>query len=163
MSKVFVILAAVQLVLLGFIATKLISLEQAVENAALIGPQIAQRVTATAGHEAQDAAVPGPHDWESSLRRVIREEIGSFEQLRGIETGSVVRGSGSGANSPPHDPARVAAVNRQLDYFISIGQISPAEMSALQREIAGLDEDARRQILGKLTGAMNRGALKGQL
>ena len=163
MSKVFVILAAVKLVLLGFIATKLASLEQAVENATLNGPQLARRVTATGGHEARDAAASEPHDWEASVRRVIREEIGSFEQLHAIGTGSVVRGSGPSSSSPPHDPARVAAVNRQLDYFISIGQISPAEMSALQREIAGLDEDARRQILGKLTGAMNRGALKGQL
>jgi len=157
------IIAAVQIVLLGLIATRLTSLEQAVANAALDGPQVAQRVPATAGHETQDAAVPGSHDWESSLRRVIREEITSFEQLREIGTGSVARGLGSSSSSPPHDPARVAAVNHQLDYFISIGQISPAEMSALQREIAKLDEDARRQIFSKLTGAMNRGALKGQL
>lgn len=163
MGRTVAYLAAAQLVLLGFVATKLTSIEQALENTELDSPLVVEQATARAGHEAQAAATPERHDWESSLRRIIREEIGSVDKVHRIESNPVGQVASVGSSSRPHDPARLVAVNRQLDYFISIGQISPAEMSALQQEIAGLDEGGRRQILGKLTGAMNRGVLKGQL
>ena len=162
-GKAFAIVAAAQLVLLGIIAAKLIHLEQAVENAALNGLQIVGKATATAAHARQDATTPIPHDWELTLRRVIREEIESVDPVHLIESISAGQAVGSGSSSPPHDPTRVATVNSQLDYFISVGRISPAEMAALQREIAALDEGARRQMLSKLVGALNTGGLKGQL
>lgn len=163
LGRLVAILAVAQLVLLGFMASSLIRLEQTVEDAALNGAQVAQQARATAGREVEDAKTPIPEEWESSLRRIIREEIGSGERGHSIEPIPAGPSVGLASSSPPHDPARVAAVNGQLDYFISMGRISPAEMAALQWEIAGLDEAARRQIMGKLTGAMNRGALKGQL
>jgi hypothetical protein len=163
LGKTFAVLGAVQLVLLGFIAIRLTGLEQAVENTALNGPQVAGPATATAAREPQDATTPEPHDWESTLRRVIREEIESVDQIDRIELTSAGQVAGTGPSSPPHDPTRVAAVNSRLDYFISMGRISPAEMAKLQQDIARLDDGARKQMLGKLVRALNTGSLKGQL
>ena len=65
--------------------------------------------------------------------------------------------------STPPDPARLAAVNDQIDYCVGLSQIPPSGISRLHSDIARLDESGRRQMLGKLARALNTRDVWGQL
>ena len=58
---------------------------------------------------------------------------------------------------------RRSVVSQQLDYYVSLGRISEAEMAQLQSDIARLDPDARTDMLRRLTQALNSGMLEGRL
>lgn len=65
--------------------------------------------------------------------------------------------------STPPDPARLAAVNDQIDYCVGLSQIPPSGISRLHSDVARLDESGRRQMLGKLARALNTRDVWGQL
>lgn len=98
---------------------------------------------------------------EALLRRIIREELAA----QGVNDPETER-SGNNAVAPT-DPAdtrdRRDSVARQIDYYASLGEISDKEMLTLQAEIAKLDPSGRREMLGKLTRALNSGAIRGHL
>ena len=98
---------------------------------------------------------------EELLRRIIREELSAQPLGESDPDHSGV------AVVPTVDPAEMQrrrdAIDQQIDYYSSIGQISETEMQALQAEIATLDTSGRREMLGKLTRAMNSGSIRGHL
>ena len=55
----------------------------------------------------------------------------------------------------------VDGVQQEIDYYISVGAISPREMESLQANIARLNPADRRLMLSKLTQAMNDGLIDG--
>jgi hypothetical protein len=64
---------------------------------------------------------------------------------------------------PVEMEARHEQVSQQLEYYVSIGSISNAEMQRLQMDIAKLDAKGRTEMLRELTRALNSGRLEGQL
>lgn len=110
-------------------------------------PALAQRPNESA------AAFPT----ESQLRQIIQEELRA--QLENLSLG--------GRTEPPRvteTPVAAAdlenqraVVTQQLDYYMSIGNISDREMHDLQLNIAKLDEAGRQEMLTRLVRAMNTG------
>lgn len=100
---------------------------------------------------------------ENRLRKIVREELAA--QLGGLSEASAQKESA--AVLEPEDEAKYQyqrqQVAQQLDYHTSVGRISDTDMQKLQMDIAKLDEAGRREMLGKLTQAMNSGGLKGRL
>ena len=100
---------------------------------------------------------------ENRLRKIVREELAA--QLGALSEASAQKDSA--AVLEPEDEAKYQyqreLVAQQLVYFSSVGSISDMDMQKLQMEIAKLDEAGRREMLGKLTRAMNSGELEGRL
>ena len=97
---------------------------------------------------------------EERLRQIIREELGASS------------GNGSAQYAAPAtmyasvDPdefeRRREEVDQQLEYYASVGSISDTDMQKLQMNIARLDDAGRKEMLSKLTHAMNSGRLDGR-
>lgn len=115
-----------------------------------------------AGH----AASPGTLD-EAQLRRIIRDELGEvLNARRTTATGHEDNGLENGGNrqrNTAEDEYRATFVEQQLEYYKSVGEITPLQMQDLQAEIARLDHADRRQALSNLMRAMNAGEIRGHL
>jgi hypothetical protein len=100
---------------------------------------------------------------ENRLREIIREELAL--QLSGLSVtaddseASMVASTYTGAEYQ----YRRESVAQSIDYYVSAGRITEGEMADLQQQIAGLNPDDRREMLGQLVRAMNNGALDGRL
>lgn len=98
---------------------------------------------------------------EKNLRRIIRSEFMALTDAM--------------AQTPPEspepltniDPAenalRLDIVKQELAYYIERGEISDLEMQNFQSEIARLDKESQKKMLGQLIRALNSGDLKGRL
>lgn len=98
-----------------------------------------------------DASSPTSED----IRQIVREEV----------TGLPVQGFAAPPASPEPRVAsetEINAVRQQIDTFIARGAIEPAEMTKIQMQIARLPQDARREMLSRLTIAMNDGDIDGR-
>jgi hypothetical protein len=107
---------------------------------------------------AMPGAAPGPGMDELQLRQIIREELAAAG-TPGVSTPR--------AGTPPVSPEEMAQrredVEQKLAQYRSAGRISDAEMSDLQGRIAKLDPASRREMLGRLTRAINAREIEGQL
>ena len=99
---------------------------------------------------------------EDQLRRVIREELGAYASHTPNANGQVSELASYDPASAPEKQYQLEQVSQRIEYFASVGNISGMEMGNLQMEIARLDEAGRREMLGKLTKAMNSGAIDGR-
>ena len=100
---------------------------------------------------------------EFQLRQIIREELGEHrdgQRQTGSREGTAVADS---SMDVAETRRRYEQVEQQLNYFSSVGSISEVEMQKLQGEIATLDKESRREMLGRLTRALNSGELEGRL
>ena len=97
---------------------------------------------------------------EAALRQIIREELAARN------------GYGSASPEPAATPPPVNDIDvqyqrdyiaQQIEYFASVGRISPADMDVLLAEIAKLDPAGRQEMLSELTRALNSGRLEGRL
>lgn len=96
---------------------------------------------------------------EMRLRRIIREELAALD----LGNASSAAREPLPSRSPEVAHYQRELVSSQIDYYSSVGQITEKQMQELQREIAVLDEAGRREMLSKLTRAMNAGRIKGHL
>ena len=108
------------------------------------------------------------------MRWAIREELAAIEGLSTAqENRSSSRGElGGRANAGPEARPGGASsvdhiylkdsVSKDVDNYIGFGKIAPAEMATLQMKIARLPPQDRREILSRLTKAMNAGDLEGE-
>ena len=100
---------------------------------------------------------------ENRLRKIVREELAA--QLGALSEVSTQEDSATVLE--PEDEVKYQyqreLVAQQLNYHTSVGRISDMDMQMLQMEIAKLDEAGRREMLGRLTRAMNSGELDGRL
>ena len=117
---------------------------------------------ANAGTPAQPdqiLAVPA----EDRMRQIIREEL--HAELRHVSMAG--QQPDPSVVTVPADAAEMASrrelVSEQINYFLSIGRISDAEMQDLQLNIAKLDAAGRTAALGELSRAVNSGRLEGRL
>ena len=100
---------------------------------------------------------------EDRLREIIREEFAlALEELRAV-AGSTDASPGQPLQSGPAYERRREAVAQRVDYYVSVGHITEQEMSRLHLDIAQLNPDDRRAMIGAIVRAMNHGQLDGQL
>lgn len=100
---------------------------------------------------------------EDRLREIIREELllvlEDVRALAGNADASADRPLQSGLG---YERQR-DAVAQSVDYYVSVGRITEREMSQLQMDIAQLNPDDRRAMMGAIVRAMNNGKLDGRL
>jgi hypothetical protein len=102
------------------------------------------------------------------IRAIIREELGewlaAFSNERPVGTSSSDSAPAAhGRRAAAGDPGQTEEVAHALDYYVSVGRISDAEMGRLKSDIARLPDPERRRMLAKLVGALNSGQLEGRL
>ena len=120
------------------------------ENPSHPGAAVAEKPAATASGGMEEA----------QLRRIIREELAVA--LRDQDEHRI-KDTAAQRRSPEDNHYQREYVSQQIDYYASVGSIDEQEMHELQREIAELDEAGRKEMLSKLTRAMNTRQIKGQL
>ena len=99
---------------------------------------------------------------DNQLRQIIREELGALlDSKPGPETkkDAIVASNAIDNTEIQYQRELVA---QQLEYYASVGSISDMDMQKLQGEITKLDEVSRREMLRKLTQALNSGELQGR-
>jgi len=98
---------------------------------------------------------------EERLRALLREELAQ-EHIRPVEepipTDAVRPRTPSSAELQQRD-----GVAQQIEAYRATGTITDAQMQELQADIARLDAASRKQMLSKLTRALNTGEIKGRL
>jgi hypothetical protein len=100
---------------------------------------------------------------EDRLREIIREELAlALEDIRAV-AGSADASPAQPLQSGPAYERRRDAVAQSIDYYVSVGHITEQEMSRLHLDIAQLNPDDRRAMMGAIVRAMNHGQLDGQL
>jgi hypothetical protein len=98
---------------------------------------------------------------EERLRAILREELAQ-EHIRPAR--EPIRPD----PARPHTPSTAElqqrdVVAQQIEAYRGTGTITDAQMLELQADIAQLDAASRRQMLSKLTRALNTGEIKGRL
>jgi len=100
---------------------------------------------------------------EDRLREIIREELAlALEDIRAV-AGNADASPAQPLQSGPAYERRRESVAQSVDYYVSAGRITEQEMSRLQMDIAQLNPDDRRAMMGAIVRAMNNGQLDGQL
>ena len=98
---------------------------------------------------------------EQNLRRIIRAE---FRTLSNALAEALPESPEPPTEIDPVENAvQLDVVNQELAYYIRAGEISDLEMQNLQSEMARLDKESQKKMLGQLVRALNTGELKGQL
>lgn len=100
---------------------------------------------------------------EDRLRQIIREELLVQSGNPSSSQPQALRSAASTPVDPVEMEARREQLSQQLEYYVSVGSISDAEMQRLQIDIAKLDAKGRTEMLRELTRALNSGRLEGQL
>ena len=95
------------------------------------------------------------------LRAILREELAQ-EHIRPVQEPIQPDPVHSRTPSPAELQQR-DVVAQQIEAYRGTGTITDAQMLELQADIAQLDAASRRQMLSKLTRALNTGEIKGRL
>ncbi len=162
--KILVALSALQILVLTVLLTRITALEPDVIS--IKGPAATERASEVVSHTYaspfMDSKLPD-YPSESRLRAVIREEL--QRQLAMVPAAELAPNPALAvANGTPiADAHQVQLVEQELEYYVSLGSISRIEMANLQRQIAGLDDASRKDLLRKLTKALNSRSLDGRL
>ena len=150
----------VQTLAVAVLAYALIDVSGKLESlsAGAVAPQPAVP-TADSG-AAQDSGVPAGYLTEAQLRRIVAEEI---KAVIGGNTGNAVPAGTETDVRTAEKSDQARRVEEEIEYHISVGSISAADMEALQSRIATLDPAGRKRMLNKLVSAMNAGLIDGRL
>lgn len=108
--------------------------------------------------ESTMAGVAAPFDSraeDARLRQLIREEIDAA-----LDRDRAARRPSVGEARAEVDPAAIREVEDKLQFILSSGEISAAELDRLQLSIAQLDEASRKEKFSELARAINLGTVK---
>jgi hypothetical protein len=97
---------------------------------------------------------PMPLD-EARLRQVVREELAALTATTAAAPGAARFAAAPAPRDAEKDRLQRERVAEQIDRYRSVGAITDAQMNELQNDIAQLDPASRREMLGKLSRAMN--------
>ena len=100
---------------------------------------------------------------EQQLRQIIRDELIAHMDVQGQNDDRARPAVIRDAITESEYQDRRDRVGERINYFSSVGRISEAEMQRLQADIATLNKAGRREMLGRLTRALNSGELDGNL
>lgn len=160
--KLIVLLGAVQTVLLLALLIKVIGLERSIDvEAKAERPTVMEETTANDDVHGQPV-ISTQSLSEKRLRQIVREEVRSQFKEFGASLTQPANIEESEPVSAAEYQYRLDAAMQQLDYYIGEKEISDIDMANLQGEIAGLDDEGRRQMLSLLTQALNSGELEGR-
>jgi hypothetical protein len=113
---------------------------------------------------AAQAAAPASTPDEERLRQVIREELSAQLAAAPAAAGATrVAAAPVAPRDADRDRQQRERVASQIEHYRSVGRISDTEMMDLQGEIALLDPASRREMLGKLSRAMNAQEIQGRM
>ena len=99
---------------------------------------------------------------EARLRQIIREELRAHPATGTNSDSLITKSATPNPDNRPESSFQLDRVSQKIDYFSSVGHISEVEMGNLEMEIAKLDPVDRREMLRKLTQALNSGAIEGR-
>jgi hypothetical protein len=155
-----VILGLLQTAILLFLLARVVALDsQAGLQTEAAGQGATEQLRATSSPSSRPAHGVGQLD-ENRLRHIIRQELSAQ-----LTANSAISKSGEEDLPRPVSEAeyqyRLEAALQDLDFYIREGEISDADMARLQGDIAGLDDEGRKQMLSLITQALNSGELKG--
>lgn len=161
--KTLIALGIIQLAAIFWLFTKIVDLDHRLDHAsATPQPSAFTKQAGPAANTDNSADVRSSID-EDRLRQIIREELIVQFENHALSQPQASRS----AAAAPLDPAEMAErreqLSQQLQYYVSVGRISDAEMQRLQIDIAKLDAKGRTEMLSELTRALNSGRLEGQL
>ena len=157
--KLLVALGSLQLVLILFLIVSIDREDQSIERG------VRAVDTGAAGSGTYDAppAVVAPVLDEERLRQIIREEVSYLSQ----DVREDRHQEGNNVAMATEDPQARAMerdyVAQQIEYYRSLGSISPEEMEELQSDVANLASADRKQMMSRLVRAMNAGEISGRL
>ena len=119
----------------------------------------ARQATALAKRDPSDSnSAPGLSS--SALRQLIADAV--QDQLADREP-SVAQADAPSPAQRRREDQLAREVGESIQYHISVGTISQADMQTLQQQILRLDQEARRRALGELVTAINDGTIKARL
>lgn len=95
------------------------------------------------------------------VRAIVREEVRAL--VATAPAAASAAGPQSDSLTPEERRQRAVGVVQQIEYYRSVGNISPAQMHELQSRIATLDPRDRQPMLNRLVAAMNAGEIAGEL
>lgn len=159
--KTIAVIGILQLVLTFFLLSRVIELDQRKNGDANPTSQTAPQQTAIT-HLMQVPRTDAPEVLdEQKLRNIVREELQAQLSELAISEKPVPDNTVSETVSDAEYQYRFEAVAQNLEYFLEKGRISDAEMSSIQADIARLDPEGRRQMMGQLVRAINSGEIEG--
>jgi len=158
-TKIIVVFLAVQTVAIGLLTYALLDISQKFGsiNAASMALEAAEN-SATAD-ATQNSGVISNQLTEARLRRILTEEINAG--LSGVAQ-THLPASPEATIGVPERRDQLEQVAGEIEYHISVGSISTADMESLQVKIATLDPAERKRMLNKLVSAMNAGLIDGR-
>ncbi len=159
--KTLTAIILVQFVAILFLYVKLVEIGEDL-SAQSVAPTISSGNDTAEARLQLDASDGSPNLTEDRLRVVIREELSAYlaaqAQPNNADRQTIVPGS----VDPVELDYRKEQVSQQLDYYTTVGSISDLDMQKLQMDIAKLDDASRKEMLRKLTRALNSGQLDGR-
>lgn len=155
-----VILGLLQTTILLFLLARVVPLDSQAGSQTEAAEQGAtEQLRATSSPSSQPTPGVGQLD-ENRLRQIIRQELSAQLNAHSAEIESSEEDP-QGPVSEAEYQYRLEAALQDLDFYIREGEISDADMARLQGDIAGLDDEGRKQMLSLITQALNSGELKG--
>ena len=113
---------------------------------------------------AAQAATPAATPDEARLRQIIREELSAqLAATPAAAGGTRVALAPAAPRDARKDRLQRERVEQAIDHYRSVGAITDPQMAALQDDIAQLDPDSRREMLSKLSRAMNAQEITGRM
>lgn len=160
--KILITLCSVQTLILLFLLSKTVISE----DGSTVGGPVNQNMLPTDDHAIRQSQIMSGniqlYSAEDRLRQIIREELAARPVHTSTSIEQMHAFSGSGSVNSDENQIKRDIVVQQLEYHKSAGEISNADMQKLQMQIGKLDEVSRREMLRKLTQALNSGELQGR-
>ena len=112
------------------------------------------------------AAIPQGGLSVDEIRQVIREELAALDERQLQPSYQASVSAAPVPSNPPHSEETdmlAKQLGQDLDYYVSKGSISEAEMAEFQQKMARLPAEQRAQMRRKLTKAISAGDVQGRL
>ena len=158
-----IVLGLAQVLFILILLTKVVDLDNRLDAAISTGQEATPgEGISTRPDHGQSNTGPGQLD-ESRVRRIIREELRAQLNAFSATAPQTDENEDFESVSTTEYQYRLEAAMQDLDFYIQQREISDADMIRLQTDIARLDEQGRREMLGLLAQALSTGELKGNL
>jgi hypothetical protein len=168
--RILAVLVALQTAAIAALLMKIDALEDSVTAISLA--QSSDLIIEAAGERTVEnpstAVQLDTHLIQSELRGIVRDELAAAHaayfpaQYPQRERAEPESEHGGGEKAREYQQ-QLEIVSGDIDYYVSEGSISEAEMAALQIQLAKLDLSGRKQMMRKLLDALNSGDLAGRL
>ena len=161
--KTLIAIGIIQLAAISWLYTKIAALDDRLDHASAAPQQPALNNEAGRATISDNSTGSGTVISEDRLRQIIREELVDQFENQSLSQPQPSRFAEPAPVDPVEMEARREQISQQLEYYVSVGRISDAEMQKLQIDMAKLDAKGRTEMLRELTRALNSGRLEGQL